>query len=208
MQQNQILRKINSTKTPKCDLDELEERLSGGLIFTNNMCSMNQEDIKENKAILHSLIELLISKGFIHLHELEERKEKVIQSFGQNDEQLPKVHLMETTDKYEQGSEVIIDCESHYHICKGVCCQLWFALSVQDLYESIVKWDYMQPFGIARHKDGYCIHKDYSTHKCTIYENRPLLCKTYDCRSDKRIWIDFENKIINPDLGLNPSSSD
>ncbi len=205
MQQNEISWKIeNQTKTPKSDLDELEDRLSGGLIFANHMCSMNQENIRVHKAILHSLIEVLISKGLIHLHELEERKEKVIQSFGQKDEQVSKVHLVETTDKYAQGGEVLIDCESRYLICEGVCCKFWFALSVQDLDESIVKWDYKQPYGIARDKDGCCIHRDHSTYKCTIYENRPLICKTYDCRRDKRIWIDFENKIINPDLGINP----
>lgn len=202
MQQNQISRRINTIRTPECHLDEIEKKLSRGLIFSNYMSSINQENIKGNNALLHSLIEVLISKGFIHIHELEERKEKLIQSFGKHDEQMPRIHLVETADKYIQGNEVLIDCESRHDICKGVCCKFWFALSTQDVNESVIKWDYMQPYCIDRDKDGYCIHKDHSNHKCTVYENRPLVCRTYDCRRDNRIWLDFEKKIINPDLSL------
>ncbi len=25
-------------------------------------------------------------------------------------------------------------------------------------------------------------------------------CRGYDCRNDKRIWLDFENKIVNPNI--------
>jgi hypothetical protein len=25
-------------------------------------------------------------------------------------------------------------------------------------------------------------------------------CRGFDCRNDKRIWLDFENKVINPEL--------
>lgn len=202
MQQNEILEKNDTARTFEYYIDQMEKKLSKGLIFANHMSSFNQENIKGNNALLHSLIEILISKGFIHLHELEERKEKVIESFGKNNEHMPKVHLVETPDKYTQGNEVCIDCENCHVICKGVCCKLWFALSVQDINEGIVKWDYMQPYGIARDKNGYCIHRDRSNHKCTVYENRPLVCKAYDCRQDRRIWIDFEKKIINQDLGL------
>ena len=35
---------------------------------------------------------------------------------------------------------------------------------------------------------------------CTIYERRPGLCRTYDCRGDTRIWLDFERRIPNPSL--------
>jgi Fe-S-cluster containining protein len=181
-------------------LDKLEERLAGGFRFVNLMCSMNQENNKDNKAILYSLVEVLISKGLIHLHELEEREKKIIQSFGQSDEQAPRVHLMETPNKYVQDNQVIIDCKSRLPICKAICCKFWFALSVQDLEERILKWDYSKPYGIAQDQDGYCVHLDRSNFKCTIYEHRPLICRTYECRNDKRIWLDFEKMIINPEL--------
>ncbi len=33
---------------------------------------------------------------------------------------------------------------------------------------------------------------------CRIYAHRPVPCRGFDCRGDKRIWLDFENKIPNP----------
>jgi hypothetical protein len=126
-------------------LDKLEKDLAGGLQFANLLASMNQENIRENTVLLHSLIEALISKGLIHVHELEERKKMVAESLSQYEEQKPRVHLLDAPDKYVDGSELIIDCESRYSICKGICCTLWFALSVQDLEERIVRWNYAYP---------------------------------------------------------------
>jgi Fe-S-cluster containining protein len=53
---------------------------------------------------------------------------------------------------------------------------------------------------IAKEEDGYCGHIDKTTCKCRIWENRPVPCRGFDCRKDKRIWLDFENKIVNPEL--------
>jgi Fe-S-cluster containining protein len=53
---------------------------------------------------------------------------------------------------------------------------------------------------IAKHADGYCVHLDRCGSRCRIYEQRPTPCRGYDCRKDKRIWIDFERRIVNPKL--------
>jgi hypothetical protein len=39
---------------------------------------------------------------------------------------------------------------------------------------------------------------DHRSH--TEWQQRPIPCRGYDCREDERIWLDFENGIINPDL--------
>lgn len=183
-------------------LDRLEKDLEGGLRFTNLLASSNQEGTEANRILLYSLIEVLVSKGVIHVHELENRRKMLVESLNQNDEQKPKIHLLDAPDKYDQDNEIIIDmdCKKNHSICKGMCCTLWFALSVQDLDEGIVKWDYSNPYGIAQDQDGYCVHFNRANHSCSIYENRPLICRAFDCREDKRIWIDFEKKVINPEL--------
>jgi hypothetical protein len=33
-----------------------------------------------------------------------------------------------------------------------------------------------------------------------VHEHRPVPCRAYDCRKDNKIWLDFEKKIINPDI--------
>lgn len=42
--------------------------------------------------------------------------------------------------------------------------------------------------------DGRCVHQtaDYA---CEIYEDRPSLCRQFDCRRDPRIWVDFKKRI-------------
>ncbi|MCB9076228.1 MAG: YkgJ family cysteine cluster protein [Anaerolineaceae bacterium] len=184
----------------KHHFDKLEKDLAGGLRFVNLLASTNQEDLKENMVLLYSLVEVLVSKGLIHIQELEKRKKMLIESLEQNDEQRPKVYLLEAPDKYTEGNELTIDCASCHSSCKAACCTLWFALSVQDLDEGIAKWNYLNPYGIAQDEDGYCVHFDRSNYNCTIYENRPFVCRTYDCREDKRIWLDFENKHVNPEI--------
>jgi len=65
----------------------------------------------------------------------------------------------------------------------------------QDLDEGTVKWDYARPYMIRKKPNGYCIHHEASTGRCGVYEKRPGVCRTYDCRNDKRIWQDFEFRI-------------
>jgi len=102
-------------------------------------------------------------------------------------------------DKYAaQTAE--IDCESRLHLCRAACCKLTFPLSRQDLDEGIIQWDHDDPYMIAHDADGYCPHVERSACHCAVWPNRPLTCRTYDCSQDPKIWVDFENQIVNPDI--------
>lgn len=181
-------------------LEMLERGLARGLQFADMLGFTNQQEIQENRVLLHTLAELLVKKGMVRLDELEERKQEVKRYFEQK-EKRPKVHLVATNDKYEPQAHTRVDCENRIHLCKARCCKLWFALSVQDLEERIVRWNYAEPYSIAQGGDGYCVHQEGTgSHRCGVYENRPLVCRTYSCKEDKRIWLDFENYIINPDI--------
>ena len=46
----------------------------------------------------------------------------------------------------------------------------------------------------------YCHHVERESKRCGLYANRPVVCRAYDCRKDKRIWEDFENRVVSPDL--------
>jgi hypothetical protein len=84
------------------------------------------------------------------------------------------------------------------HLCQAACCRLPFALSKQDVREGIVLWDLGQPYLIEHGSDGHCSHLDRATRGCTIHAQRPVPCRGFDCRSDKRIWLDFVGRIPNP----------
>jgi Fe-S-cluster containining protein len=55
---------------------------------------------------------------------------------------------------------------------------------------------------IAHNENGYCVHPDRNTFKCTIRESRTVPCRGFDCRNNKRWHIceDYEKKILNPEL--------
>lgn len=90
-------------------------------------------------------------------------------------------------------------CDELLHLCKARCCTLSFALSTADLDEGVIRWDYGQPYLIRqRASDGYCVHCDPDSRTCTVHAQRPRVCRSYDCRNDIRIWIDFAARIPQP----------
>lgn len=184
-------------------LEELLREISGGLLYCHHRENANTSRVLEVGAFLYALIELLTEGGLLNMEEIEERKKVVGQRLAKRflDKGMGMVvQESEVQDKYTFQSDVRIDCENRIHLCKAACCKMHFALSRQDLEEGVVRWDLSRPYVIAQGQDGYCTHLDRGTHQCTVYKHRPLPCRGYDCRNDKRIWLDFEKKIVNPEL--------
>jgi hypothetical protein len=183
-------------------VSDLRRQVSEGLFYTHVRLSHSTNKTLENSAFLYGLIELLNEKGIITVEELDERKKVVGERLvAQLKEKGLGVMLQEQEeDKYSFQGEVKIDCENRVHLCKATCCRLKFALSKQDVHEGIVRWDLGHPYMIAHTQEGYCTHMERGTCRCTVRDSRPLPCRGYDCRNDKRIWLDFENKVVNPNI--------
>jgi hypothetical protein len=182
--------------------DKLRQELAEGLLYIHARLSENTKTTLEATSFLYALIELLSDKGLIAIDELDERMREVAKRLAKkNSEKGVGVLLQDPEyDKYTFEGEAKIDCENRIHLCRAACCRLPFALSKQDVREGIVHWDLGQPYIIAQAEDGYCTHLDRSCRRCTIREHRPVPCRAYDCRNDKRIWLSFENNLINPDI--------
>ncbi len=105
-------------------------------------------------------------------------------------------------DKYACSAEDLpdIDCAERIPLCRAACCTFRWALSEQDVVEGIVQWDLTNPYVNRVAADGYCVHCDGASRDCTVYDARPTICRTYDCRNDTRIWNDFDARVVNPDL--------
>jgi hypothetical protein len=115
-------------------------------------------------------------------------------------------------DKYTV-EPVDIPCAELIPLCEGRCCSYSFALSTQDLDEGVIRFDYGKPYMIRqRSSDGYCVHNDPTTRFCDSRDVRPRTCRTYDCRDDKRVWIDYEKRIpaprVRPHFGGDPIKID
>jgi len=181
---------------------DLRQEVGEGLFYTHMCLSQNTNKTLEVSSFLYGLIELLSEKGLINIQELDERKKVVAERLVvQLKEKGLGVMLQDPEeDKYTFKDEVKIDCENRVHLCRATCCRLRFALSKQDVYEGLIKWELGRPYLIAQDKDGYCTHIERGTCRCTVREHRPVPCRRYDCRNDKRIWLDFENKVVNPNI--------
>jgi hypothetical protein len=181
---------------------DVRQETAEGLFYIHTRLSQNTNKTLEASAFLYGLIELLSERGIISIEELDERKKMVGERLAaQLKDKGMGVMLQDAVeDKYAFEGEVEIDCEKRIPLCHAACCRLRFALSKQDVYEGLIKWDLGKPYLIAQDKDGYCTHFERGTCACTVRENRPVPCRGYDCRKDKRIWLDFDNKVVNPNI--------
>ena len=87
----------------------------------------------------------------------------------------------------EEGlSDAVIDCRTKTQECRAACCTLTFALTRDEVQKGIIKHNPEKPFFISRNTEGYCTHLDHNSLECTVWNDRPLRCRRYDCREDGR----------------------
>jgi hypothetical protein len=86
--------------------------------------------------------------------------------YGQEEEGLP---------------DAVIDCRKRIQECRAACCTLTFALTRDEVLKGNIKHNREKPFFISRNTDGYCTHLDRSSMECTVWNDRPLRCRRYDC---------------------------
>lgn len=181
---------------------ETREEVAAGLRYAHFRADANTGKLLEVASFLYAAIDLLSKKGLLDIAELDERKKaaaaQLMEKFSERG--MGVVYQKPEQDKYTFSQEAKIDCGSRLHLCKAACCKLRFALSKQDVEEGIVHWDFSAPYVIAREPNGYCQHLDQERNCCSVYAHRPIPCRGYDCRNDQRIWLDFENRVINPRL--------
>ena len=171
--------------------------LDDGLRFVHLMGMQTKLDVFDTSIRVLALLEELIARGQVDLRSLDERRERIRRQELERAKDQATVQVAPAVDKYEMQNLPQIDCEARLPLCHGRCCMLTFPLSFQDLDEGIVKWEYKRPYLIKHRPDGYCVHNT-EQRGCAVYANRPAICRSYDCRTDKRIWTDFENRIPAP----------
>lgn len=171
------------------------EDVENGLRFGHVVQMQTRQHVAELSASFYALLETMVARGALPLDEYERRRQQTVarEVAKAAGEMLPQ--LADIPDKYALGDLPEIDCVARLPLCQARCCTLVFPLSVQDLEERVVRWDYARPYQIARRPDGYCVHSGEGSCMCTVYEKRPGVCRSYDCRNDTRIWLDFEKRI-------------
>jgi hypothetical protein len=175
---------------------ELYQEVEAALRRAESERSELAGEVRALQARLGQLVDLLVARG-----QLVEGHKRLLDKVGQaasgDTSQMRRVRLRQWVDKYAVASAGI-DCEKRIPLCKARCCAMSFELTEQDLDEGAVRWELLEPYVIRHEKDGYCTHLDRATSGCTIYDKRPAVCRSFDCREDRRIWLDFEQRIPAP----------
>jgi Fe-S-cluster containining protein len=174
------------------------EDLENALRFNHVVEMQLKQRLAEVSASFYALVETLIARGQLPLEEYEQRRQLTVQREVERARNEALVFVTDVADKYALQDLPAIDCAARLPLCRARCCTFVFPLSMQDLDERVVRWDYGHPYQIARREDGYCVHNVEGTCSCTVYAQRPAVCRSYDCRDDTRIWIDFEKRIPAP----------
>lgn len=177
------------------DPDELERQLERGAVYTHTVLTEQVERGNETDAVLNGLIDVLVKRGLVSADELKRAIEDVRRESAESG-QLATIGAALRVDPPDPAT-ADVDCAARMPVCQAVCCRLRFALSAEDIEAGALKWDLAKPYYNRRGSDGYCHRSDPATRGCTIYDERPAVCRGYSCAGDKRIWSDFEGQVLN-----------
>ncbi len=174
--------------------DDAYDRIAQAIRHLDETQRRHAREIAELRAQLKSLVDLLAARGT--LNDGHKKHLARVAAHGAGKEKTVRLHA--PIDKYAMTPAPPIDCEARYHLCQARCCMMRIELTAFDVEEGRLRWDLEQPYLLRKDDDGQCTHIDRATGGCTVYEHRPATCRQYDCREDKRVWIDFEKRIPAP----------
>ena len=184
------------------EMTKLRADMDEGLRFLHTMTMQTKAIVIDTATKVTALIQQLIAEGKVGSDTLNARFKELKPQAEERDLQLYHIRVGDNVDKYKVADVPLIDCASIIPICQARCCKLTVFLSFQDLDEGKLKWDYGAPYILRRRAaDGYCVHNEVTgnTRTCGAYHERPVACRAFDCRQDKRIWLDFEKRILAPE---------
>jgi len=184
--------------SPEAALIQLERQIERGSLFTHTALGRTTERLGEVESFVYGLIDALIAKGIVSSDDISTAM-KNIQELMPGVGEPPMIGAAIRPAETEQDSSepATVDCDARMHICHSVCCKLDFALSAQEIETGSLKWDLGRPYFIRHEADGLCTHNDRATGGCSVYADRPSICRKYSCEHDDRIWKDFERMELN-----------
>jgi hypothetical protein len=186
---------MTAEPSPSNDMIPSETReLEAGLRFLHTMCMQTKLAVERIDSIVTALARELEARKLVDPEAVNLRLEATHQEARARNREQTHVVVGPATDKQTVASPDI-DCAQLLPLCKARCCRLTVHLSFQDLDDGL-RWEYARPYELKRDATGYCVHK--LEHGCGVYDRRPSVCRAYDCRNDKRVWTDFENRIPAP----------
>ena len=175
----------------------LRSDVDQALRFCHAVEAQTRLRVAEGAVNVQALVQTLLVQGVISTEEFERQRVVAVERERVRAGREMFLILGDDQDKYALESLPEIDCAARIPLCEARCCTLGYPLTVQDLDEGVLRWDYARPYVLRQGPDGYCVHQG-TDHACTVHAQRPAACRRYDCRGDERIWIDFDRRLPAP----------
>lgn len=93
-------------------------------------------------------------------------------------------------DRYHQSVDPTVQCDT----CEAVCCRLTVVLMPEDRVPRWLVHEDARGFQtLAKSEDGWCAAVDPLDFRCTIYADRPAICRKFamgspSCRHERVEW--------------------
>lgn len=175
--------------------DKLERQVEDASLFMHSALSQLADRLNRVESLLYALADLCVDKNLVVPDELKMYNQRIREAMARQGEAVSAGVVMRV-DPDEPPKEPQIDCKARLPFCKAACCSLSFPLSAREIEEGRVKWELGRPYFARKDERCACVHLDQEK-GCTVYDDRPRVCRTYSCVSDERIWKDFEKMIPN-----------
>jgi hypothetical protein len=172
-------------------LDDVVDTIANALRASSRRQREIDETLGALRARVDALVDVLVAKDVLTV-----QHQRHLDRCSKNESEPPKrVRLAQYIDKYTMEHGDPVDCADRIPLCKARCCTFAVTLTEQDLDEGKLQWNLDDPYVLRRDNNGRCVYQDRASGGCTNYEHRPATCRSYSCKDDRRIWIDFENKV-------------
>jgi hypothetical protein len=176
------------------------ETLRTVLFGAHRMTAQATQYTFQNAVDVIALSDLLISKGILSSRELAERRaiaERQVLEAREREYAGPTLYPARPAAPGESESPPnLVDCDKRYGECRSGCCILYNVfLTADEVRSGKYRWDLEHPYRLERTAEGHCTYLDRETLKCSIWNDRPMVCRGYTCNSDKNIWVDFDKRI-------------
>ncbi len=167
----------------------------------HRLIHLTQEELRSLLLDVELLKRAVASLGQIGVMERRRiEKELILELFPPTDPRVGagvRIHRPASAN----ADAVELDCARRLPICKAACCRIFdILLTPAEVESDRYNWNVRRPYALAKNRFG-CTYMRAGTCVCTRYrDSRPQACTGYSCAKDRRIWVDFDKQIINPQL--------
>jgi len=94
----------------------------------------------------------------------------------------------------ENKALTLIDCDAGRKLgCKSFCCRLLVRLEEHERHEVDPETMRLKGF-VSKKQNGKCTFQDDETGLCNNWNNRPKICRQFDCNFDKLLQVVIRSK--------------